>query len=261
MTTRSDELACVYIIDLSERYVQMALWSIDTLRQHNPDPSVVVLVTADENEVDGLDETRTAWCARLEEAADEVRFVEPLHRESGYFMDNHDHFGSVDFARLLYLDADTLVFGDLWALVERFERCDVAARPSDWAWRAGYRSSMAPDVVCPMNAGTVLMTREFARAWSAESTLRSNALMERADRSELASWLRSITPTAWSRVEWAFSELAWEGAWSVGLLSDQDCHLLALPPAREDPLQWRSCTIFHTFTAYWAQCMSRLLKK
>jgi hypothetical protein len=258
VTTRSGELACLYLIDLSERYVQMVLWSIHSLRQRNTDPTVVVLVAA---RPDGLDETCAALRAQLVAAADEVRFVEPLHLESGYFMDNYSHFGSLDFPRLLYLDADTLVFDDVWALAERFDGCDVAARPSDWAWRAGYRSSMAPDVVCPMNSGTVLMTGPFAKAWSAESTRRSNALLERADRSELASWLKAITPTAWSRIEWAFSELAWEGSWSVGLLSDRDCHLLAQQPEREDPNDWRSCTIFHTYTGYWGRCMSRLAQR
>lgn len=258
MTARSDELACVYLIDPSERYVQLALWSIHSLRWRNADPAVVVLVAARPSELDG---PQAALYARLSEAADKVRLVEPLHLESGYFMDNYSHFGSVDFGRLLYLDADTLVFGDLGALVDRFARCDVAARPSDWAWRGGYRSSMAPDVVCPMNSGTVLMTKEFAGAWSAESTQRSNALIERADRGELAAWLRTVTPTAWSRIEWAFSELAWEGSWSVGLLSDQDCHLLAQQPEREDPLDWRTCTVFHTYTAYWGRCMARLAPK
>ncbi len=258
MTSPSCELACVYLIDPSERYVQMALWSIDTLRRRNADPSVVVLVAAGQ---DDLDETQAARCARLEKAADQLRFVEPLHVQSGYFMDNYSHFGSVDFPRLLYLDADTLVFGDLGTLLQKFEGCDVVARPSDWAWRGGYRSTMAPDVLCPMNSGAVLMTKEFAGAWSAESTRRSNALLDRPDRSELASWLSGITPMAWSRIEWAFSELAWEGAWSVGLLSDQDCHLLAQQPEREDPQYWRSCTIFHTYSAYWGRCMTRLSEK
>ena len=185
--------------------------------------------------------------------------MEPLHRASGYFLDNRVHIGSVGHDRLLYLDVDTLVFGDLLALVDRFERCDVAARPSEWAWRGGYSTSMAPDVICPMNSGAVLMTAEFAATWSRESASRMSALMERPERDNLATWLRSVMPTAWSREEWAFSELAWEGPWSVGLFADSDCHLLAREPAEEDPLQWRRSTILHTYSPYWTPCVKRLL--
>ncbi len=249
---------CVYMIDLSYRYVQMTLWSISSLRQRNADIPVVVLVVGEPRD---LDADSGALHERLTAAANEVRFVEPLHRASGYFLDNRSHIGSVDLDPMLYLDADTLVFGDLGELAERFAGCDVAARPSDWAFRGGYRSSLAPDILCPMNSGAVLMTAEFADAWSRESAERITSLMERPERSDLALWLRRVTPTAWSKEEWAFSELAWDGPWSVGLFTDTDCHLLAQQPEAEDPLQWRRSTIFHTYSNYWAPCVNRLLAR
>ncbi len=254
----TEGLTCVYMVDLSRRYVRMAVWSIRSLRHRNPGVPVVVLVADDDHE---LDHDAAELLDHLQVVADEVRFVEPLHRTSGYFLDNRAHVGSVRDERLLYLDADTLVFGDLRALVDRFERCDVAARPSEWAWRGGYSTSMAPDIICPMNSGAVLMSAEFAATWSGESASRMSSLMERPDRDNLAAWLRSVSPTAWSREEWAFSELAWEGPWSVGLFTDSDCHLLTREPGEEDPLRWRQSTIFHTYNPYWTLCVKRLLAR
>jgi hypothetical protein len=252
------DLGCVYLIDLSSRYVQMTLWSISSLRQRNADLPVVVLVVGHPG---ALGADGRARHERLVAAADEVRFVEPLHEESGYFLDNRSHIGAVALDPMLYLDADTIVFGDLRALAERFAGCDVAARPSDWAFRGAYRSSLAPDIICPMNSGAVLMTAEFANAWSVESQVRVASLMERPERSDLAAWLRRVTPTAWSKEEWAFSELAWDGPWSVGLFADTDCHLLAQQPEAEDTLQWRRSTIFHTYSSYWSSCVNRLLTR
>ena len=191
-----------------------------------------------------------------------MRFVEPLHRESGYFLDNRSHIGSVDFDPVLYLDADTIIFGDVTTLAERFAGCDVAARPSDWAFRGGYRSSFAPDIVCPMNSGTVLMSAEFAGAWFGPNRPRASPHSWSGPNIEIyAMWLRRNTPI--------HVEQGGVGILGAGLgrplvgrtLRGYRLPPLAQQPEAEDPLQWRRSTIFHTYSTYWASCLNRLLAR
>jgi hypothetical protein len=70
------------------------------------------------------------------------------------------------------------------------------------------------------------MSDRFATEWAAQSRRRSAALLDRPDRAELARWLRDASPGVPRREEFAFSEFAWNGSWSVGLLGERDCQLV-----------------------------------
>lgn len=250
----SAALGCTFLIDLDPRYVRMAMTAIKTIRRHDPDLPIVVLVAAH----DDRDDAQQKILAALRRVADDVRHVPPLHLESGYFPDNKAHLDATGFDRLIYLDADTVVFGSLRSLAERYEDCDVAARPSEWSWRFGYTSGLAPGLLCPIASSVVVMSDRFATEWAAQSRRRSAAVLDRPDRAELARWLRVASPGIPRREEFAFSEFAWNGSWAVGLLGERDCQLVDPGGGRDDPNRWRRATVLHTYATEWERSLARL---
>ena len=247
-------LGAVYLVDRDPRFLAMVRVSLAGLRAHDPDLPVVVLL------VDGAGgrPDRDPAIAGLRALAAEVRLVPPLHTHSGYFPDNKAHLTSTGFDRVVYLDADTFVFGSVRALAERYRDYDVAARPNDWVSRSGYRAAFAPDLLCLLNSGVLVAGAPFLDAWADWARTRPRALLDDPARRDLVRWMYAMSPKAYHREEVAFSELAWSGCWSVGILADADCHLLERYPDHEDPAHWRRSTVLHTYSREWDACARRL---
>ncbi len=245
-------LTCVYMLTLDHRYVRMATMSLLTLRRFDPSLRVELLV------VGGQDEATAAGAKRLFALADAVKFVIPTHDASGYFQDNVSHLSSLTADQVVYLDADTLIFGSVQALAQKLEHLDIAGLPSAWIWDHGYRRSYAPDIVAPFNGGVLSMSSAFCKWWSADAAPRHKSILHDPDRSELVRWMHGVSPSAYHRHEFVLSESAWSGSWAVGVLGPEDCYLLARWPEDEDPVRWTQSTVFHTYTQTWDRCIERL---
>ncbi len=250
--TSSPALACVYVLTLDEPHRTRASVSAAMLRDHDPDLHVTLLVPG------RPDREQRAAASRLLALADDVRLVASMHEASGYFQDNRAHLAAVDADRIVYLDADTLVFGSVQALAARFAAADVAARPSPWVWQRGYRHGLAPDIVAPLNGGVLCLSRAFCAHWTAGAVARHASLLHDPGRRELAAWLRSVTPHAYHRDEFVLSELAWSTPWRAQTMQATDCHLLERWPSQEDPETWLRATILHTYSSEWEACVERL---
>ena len=245
----SSDLACAYVVTLDEPHRTRAALSLATLRRHDPELRVVVLVPGP---------VSRGAAAPLRDLAAEVREVAPLHAASGYFQDNRRHLADLDADRIVYLDADTLVFGSVRALAARHAHADVAARPSPWVWWRGYERRLAPDVVAPLNGGVLALSREFCASWAQDLPARHAGLLRDPGRRALVAWLRGVTPHAYHRDEFVLAAEAWSGAWRVATLGPEDCHLLERWPAQEDPATWLRATVLHTYSGQWEACVERL---
>jgi hypothetical protein len=245
-------LICAYVLTLDERYRARAEVSVGTLRRHDPDVHVTLLVPGRPDRDD------RAAAGRLLALADEVRYVAPLHEASGYFQDNRCHLGELDADQIVYLDADTFVFGSVRSLAARFADVDVAGRPSSWIWRCGYERRLAPDITVAFNGGVLCLSRAFCAEWTRELPSRHAGFLCGARRRELVAWLRSVTPHAYHRDEFVLSELAWSGRWRAATMNATDCRLLDRWPAEEDPESWLAATVFHTYSREWDACLERL---
>lgn len=241
-------LTVVYLLSPDDPHLTRARLSISSVRHHDPDVRIVVLVVA---EADVADAPGLA-------GADEVRVVAPLHRDSGYFQDNCRHLGQVDADRILYLDTDTIAFGSVVALATRFADVDVAAPASPWVGRLGYHHWMAPDIPAPLNGGVVLMSRAFCAEWTAGIPDRHRSLMTDPRRRDLAAWLRSVSAHGYHRHEFVLAEAAFSGRWTTRLMAASDCHLLERWPAQEDPAAWAAASVLHTYATTWSACVEIL---
>jgi hypothetical protein len=190
--------------------------------------------------------------------ADTVTFVPPVHGASGYFQDNICHLARLRAERIVYLDADTLMFGSVQALAERTAHADVAAPHSKWIWDHGYERSYAPAIVTPFNGGVVSMSGEFCRHWVSNAPSRHASILADPSHCALAGWMRAVSPNAYHRHEFVLTALAWSGGWSVDSLTAADCCLLERWPEEEDPARWMGSTIFHTYAQTWERCVARL---
>ena len=89
----SSDLACAYVVTLDEPHRTRAALSLATLRRHDPELRVVVLVPGP---------VSRGAAAPLRDLAAEVREVAPLHAASGYFQDNRRHLADLDADRIVY---------------------------------------------------------------------------------------------------------------------------------------------------------------
>ena len=248
----SSPLTCVYVLNLEHRYVRMALTSLASLRSFDADVRVVVKVADHPRRVAGDQAARH----RFFDMVDEVEYIPPAAGD--YFPANKTVLREIDAERIVFIDADTIFFRSVRSLDRRFAGFDVAASPSPWVWRHGYERTFAPDIYLPLNSGLVVMSRAFAQTWGTVNATRPTALLSDPTRASLINWLRSVNEGAWPRGDLTFSELAWNGDWSVGLMGPEDCYLLPRWPNEEDPASWLSTTVLHTYSHLWSACVARL---
>ena len=248
----TDGLTCVYVLNLEPRYVRMALTSLGSLRRFDPDVRVVIKVADHPQRIKDTNGERRS----LFDLADDVEYLPPAGGD--YFPANKTVLRTIDAERIAFIDADTIFFGSIRMLDRRFEQFDVAACPSPWVWRHGYRRSFAPDIYMPLNSGLVVMKRAFAHEWGTVNATRPAELLKDPARGALIGWLRSVNKGAWPRGDLTFSELAWNGQWSVGLMELQDCYLLPRWPNEENPEVWLSAIVLHTYSHLWDACVERL---
>jgi hypothetical protein len=243
-------LAGVYVLNLQPSYIRMALTSLATLRQVDPDLPVIIKIA------DRMGET-TVQQKRLFAMADRVDYITAV--TGAYFPGNKTILREIDAERIIFIDADTIIFRSLRALDRRFAGYDIAACPSSWVWRRGFKRHFAPDILRPLNSGFVVMSRAFAQTWGTVNAHRPSEMLMDQSRAELVGWLRSVSPDAWPRGDMTLSELAWNGDWAVGLMGPRDCHLLSEWPEEEDPLSWRTASVLHTYSQLWQSCVARLV--
>jgi hypothetical protein len=245
-------LACVYVVNLKPEFVRMGLTSLASLRRFDPDVQVVIKIADHPDCMANQNEQTRRFLAM----ADAVDLVPPAAGD--YFGTNRMVLRDIDAERIVFIDADTIFFGSVRALNQRFARFDLAACPSPWVWQYGYQRRFAPDIYQILNAGLVAMTRRFAQTWGTVNATRPTQLLVDPARATLVNWLRSVSKNAWFRGDLTLSELAWNGNWSVGLLDPRDCYLLSRWPNEEDPTTWLSSTVLHTYSHLWCACIARL---
>lgn len=201
----------VYILNEFEFYLSLAVCSMTTLRRYNPDIPVEVFYVCDKGENNrNLGRipsgnmpkvTRDAFLRFCSEKNVTVRMVEDLDMgsESRYAPVQRMCLSSLGDERVMLMDADTFVFGDVSALFGLLDDCDFVADKNNY----GEKATITHNGVClrPFNSGVTLwgggMLREYAKV------VYDYCLALKERRHYLGEWLYKVSPDAIGREELA----------------------------------------------------------
>jgi len=164
----------LYLLNESPFYMQMAWFSIYTLRKFNKDIKVEILYVCD-NQKDnryspvnfdfGLDIfSKDTFVESLKKFDVEFNFVHDLDlkEEKGYHPIHRIAFQNVEDDQILLLDADTFIFGDLTPFFNALNYHDLVADINEWG-RWGNNFPYNGLDVTPFNSGVVLFNKGLLR--------------------------------------------------------------------------------------------------
>jgi hypothetical protein len=159
----------LYILNESSFYMKMALFSISTLRKYNDSIPIEVLYICD----NGRDNRLIGYLNYSEfniESLDKISFFKKckkfnvklivvddidLHDENGYHPVQRKEFVRIADDKILLLDADTFIFGDVSCMFDSLNNYDMVMDKNEWGHFGGkfpYHGQM----ISPFNSGVVL---------------------------------------------------------------------------------------------------------
>lgn len=224
----------VYCVNDKPLYVQMALNSIRMLRKYNQSIPVKLFYISDQ--------------PASQEFADlnvEV-LIRPWYMpEYEYFSVNKAHLRELPEDSVLYLDADTFIFGDVGELFDRY-RTDFTAVENSWVYSQGWNEDFLPNKVKPFNAGVQLFHGGYHRTMF--ERLPDAFVRMTKEESPLASWVRAYH-NGCLREEFACCVIAAE---SEGIryeyFKKPDVYNIQ---RKEDVPGCHESIIFHSYTKQW----------
>ena len=241
-----------YCVNDRPFYMYMAINSFKMLRQHNQDIPIKLFF------IEGFS-TDTAECGCyvskedfFEECANlSVEVVVKEWRdtpgEESYFPINKTYLAQLEDDRVLFIDVDTFIFGDVATLFDKYSDVDVAACKNRWVKRGGWSNSLLTSTrdVAPFNSGIMLFNNGFHKGrfeqWG--ETVRDI----REGDSALTEWLTS-NGRIWNREEMALSVMIANSDASYAYFDRKDAYNILWP---KDIEELDKSLIAHTYTENW----------
>lgn len=165
--------------------------------------------------------------------------------ELNYFPINKAHLADIQGDRILFIDADTFVFGDVECIFDQYNGFDVVACENKWGkelWKPHYLKK-----VRPINSGVMLWDGDWLRL--------SAALMPdicvglKNKQYPLSEYLYNVDHKCWNREEFAYSVfLDQQETLQVGYFDRQHVHNLLWEQEIKDA---KKSIIFHSYTSQW----------
>jgi hypothetical protein len=258
----------VYITNQHPLYLKMVLASVGMLRQHNTRIPVRVFLINDHSaqtiqrenvslHVD-VNEDNSAFIAACESLNVEVLPRIPLvyPGEEKFFHINRKYFAELPEANILYIDADTFIFGDVETIFDNHQYVDFAACKAEWAIGRGWSSSFLAKPVGPFSSGIMLWDNHSIRDWC--DRLPAYMASFRENDTTLANWLHSLHEDCLLREEFSVTKHISETNLVHSFISQEECHLIRTEQCIE---QVGNSTIFHSYTPNWKKVYHKLYGK
>lgn len=252
----------VYITNENSSYIYMLMNSVTMLRHHNKTVPIRVFVIKDgssqtihRNGLPVESDWADAWVKLLKvSAADEnLEIIEKppieLPGEEGFFHMNRVYMGDLDCDSLLFLDADTFVFGDVEKIFDAYVDCKFAAAPAKWVkdrgfnvqWLSGYN---------PISSGVMLFNDGMHADWAKKMPHHSYQLRT---GHPMGTWLRTQHEDMLLREEFATN--IWASTITSSYLSLEHCQLIIV---ESDYDLLGQAIIFHCYTPNWRRAFNKL---
>jgi hypothetical protein len=259
----------VYITNEHPFYLRMALTSMGMLRNHNKDIPVRIFLVRDQSSQTIERENVSKHTSINVESTDQFIEtcksidVEVLDRppliypgEESFFHINRKYFAELKEDHILYLDADTFIFGDVEDIFDHHEFVDFAACEAMWARRRGWNPGFLPVPVGPFSSGVMLWNNGTIRDWC--DLLPRYMADFRKNESTLANWLRTLHSDCLLREEFSVTRHVCMAGLVHSFIEKEDCHLIE---SEQDIDDLGKSLIFHSYTPNWKKCYAKLYPK
>lgn len=247
----------------------MTLTSVEMLRRHNKTLPVRVFLVRDHTRQTIVRENVSIYNQVSEEAVDdflsgceklgvEVRERIPLifEGEETFFHINRKYLAELKEENVLYIDADTFIFGDVANILENHAYVDFAACEASWARAKGWDPRFLQIPTGPFSSGLMVWNNGSVRDWC---DLMPRYFSDfRKNDTALANWLHSLHEDCLLREEFSVTLHVSLSGLTHSFIEESDCHLI-----REEACIDRlgESTIFHCYTPNWKKCYQKLWGK
>lgn len=246
-----------YIINEFDFYMSLAVCSMTTLRRHNPHIPVEVFYVCDEGGSNRnlgsmpragapkvTKDTFLQFCSDNNVTVSMVRDLD-MGSERGYAPVQRMCLSSLGDERVMLMDADTFVFGDVSPLFGLLDECDFVADKNNYGEKATITHNGVS--VRPFNSGVVLWGKGLMREYAKVVYDYCLSLKER--RHYLGEWLYRVSPDAIGREELACTLF----------VADRKIRFRHfLPSEVQTGTYYGDTLIYHTLTQNWMESYFRL---
>ena len=218
--------------------------SISMLRQHSQLPIIALLIDSTP------EPTFLDFCNR--------HHVNIMLRnwhilDSSIFPSNKIYLKDIQADSVLFLDCDTLIFGDVNPIFEAHQE-DFVACENDWAYGQKYQLSFLPHGMKPYNSGVMLFNG--GSHLNIFNNFESNYLELKTGGTPLGQWLVE-SGNRWTIDEFTISQVVARLNLRNEYFKREHCHNIKW---QQDFERMRESIVFHTYTRQWKEAV-RLLKK
>lgn len=242
-----------YCVNDRPLYMFMALNSFKMLRQFNPTiPVKLFFIKSEANPTSemGCFISEEDFLRQCDELSVEVieKPWRPIVGEESYFPINKTYLSQLEEEKVLFIDVDTFIFGDVAKIFEKYNDVDFVACRNCWAeGENGWSSDLLTKsrIVPPFNSGIML----FNTGWHMKQFEEWGRLVREIKEgdSPLANWLRT-NDHVWNREEMAISAMVAQSDISYDYFEKSDCYNILWPSDLETLDQ---SLISHTYTDNW----------
>ena len=257
---------CVYLTNEHPGYMKMAINSMRMLRKHNADLPVRCVFIRDhcsqtmprdnisESTLSGNSELFLEMCRNSNV---EVWERPPLmfRGEEKFFHINRMYLNDMQEESLLYIDADTFIFGDVTTIFDDYSDVEFAACPANWAMGRKWKKEYLPSghLTIPFSSGVMLWNKGAVRDWSSKLNYYCRSLRE--GKHAISNWLYQQHDDCLLREEFSVSlHVAYEGI-KYRYLKREDCQLILYPSDKNDV---GNSKIFHCYSPNWRAIYQKL---
>jgi|SaaInlV_165m_DNA_1040744.scaffolds.fasta_scaffold03217_8 hypothetical protein len=233
--------SCVYYLNESKQHVKMALNSLKMLRFHNKNIPVRVFILSNEF-IPKYKFTKNLleFCS-----SNDIETVKkPIKYD--YFCSNKYLIKDCPEERILFIDSDTFIFGDVENIFKKYENCDFAGCKNKWVEGRNWRFLNGN---IPFNGGVQLYNNNSHKKILKKLPTTCNNLGE-----DLEKWIEGRMD--WNREEMAISKIVIEDKYSFKYFEKEDC---MIPLVEDDLENFKKTTIFHSFTHLWERVYKKVV--
>lgn len=247
-----------YCVNDRPFYMFMALNSLKMLRQHSNLPVHLTFIPGCQHsqaECGCFCSTEEFFqeCANLGVTID----VQPYRQVSGeenYFPINKTYLSQLDAERVLFVDVDTFIFGDVASLFDKYSDVDVCACRNRWVVgkRFDNRFLTTKRDVAPFNSGIML----FNNGWHHRRFDQWGNLVRelREGNSELSRWMHE-QGCIWNREEMAISQMIADSEATYRYFDEVDAYNVFWPKDLEEVSEH---LVAHVYTENWKKVYNKL---
>jgi len=245
-------MQAVYVLNEEPFYLTMASYSLRTLRQHNPTLPVTIYFVED-NCRDSRGITNKDTLDRHIRLVEKQEFFElckslnielkiyhdlDLKEEKGYFSAQRIVFAECPHERVILIDSDTFIFGDITCLFDIYKDVDFAATTNTFGDH--YPTNWKNKSIRSFNSGVVLFNNHLLRKYGEE--VYDYCLSLKKKIHPMGEWIHQVSQNATGREELAFTLFA----------LDHELDYVYFDSAHVEKEFYRGPTkIFHTLSHNW----------